>query len=92
MRPAAMQDEEDARVVALQKFAAVRRFAQADAEPCRVLDGLYVGARLPWGQAVRLARSAVCAWQSPGQVCVSSAVALVSTWQTPGHLSGNWLP
>lgn len=43
-----MQDEEDARMVALQKFAAVRRFAQADAEPCRVLDGLYVGARLLW--------------------------------------------
>ena len=42
-----MHGEEDMRLAALQKFATVRRFAKADAEPCRVLDGLYVGASLP---------------------------------------------
>lgn len=45
---AAMQMQEDTRLVAIHKLAAVRRFAHADAEPCQVLQGLFVGAAHGW--------------------------------------------
>ena len=41
----AEQEHEDSRLVAIHRLVAVRRFAQGDAEPCQVLEGLFVGAR-----------------------------------------------
>jgi len=42
----AEQEHEDSRLVAIHRLVAVRRFAQGDAEPCQLLEGLFIGARV----------------------------------------------
>lgn len=41
------QDDMAQRQLAIQKLVAVRQYAHLDGEPCKLLDGLYVGEH-PW--------------------------------------------
>ena len=58
------------RAAALQKLVAVRKLAHADCEPCRVIDGLYVGAQQPRCYSCTMPSQHGCGQGSDSTVCL----------------------